>query len=149
MSERTLKITKEEYIEIKKLLSNEFGNISKTILFRKGYIKGKNIIKKIGIPIDLRNEGRIFNFRINFFKKISEYLIEENLVNSVLLEDESAIISGSFELEFSKVPNCDFIRGVLTKIYEIYHGERVICKEVGCESINNKNCVFNIYLTTF
>lgn len=147
MSKRALKIEKSEYIEIKKLLYNELGIIYKTILFRKGYIKGKSIIKECNIPIDIRDDRRIHDFRQEFFKNVCRYLIEENLVINALLKEDSAIINGSFELDVCKKPSCDFIRGVLTKIYEIYYGERVICKEVACEAINNRNCVFIIELS--
>lgn len=146
-SERTLKMSRIEFLERKKLLSDVVGKAHINLMFREGYIKGKSIIKKCGVPIDMNDQMEIMKFKKEFLEKASACLKEENLVNHAMLTNKVAIITGGIEVEFCNKPSCHFMRGILSKIYEIYHGERVICKEVGCECVNNKNCIFHIELS--
>lgn len=145
--DRVLKISRLEFLERKKLLSDIMVSTYANMFFREGYIKGKSIIKKCGFPIDVNDVKTIMEFRKEFFKKVEEVIKEENLATHVFLKENIAVLTGSIESELCNKPNCHFMRGVLSKIYEIYHGERVICKEIECEGMNRKNCIFEIILT--
>lgn len=153
-SERSIKISESAIKEMHEMYEAIFAKVSEQILFKNGYIIGKMIVKLIGKNIVVASgdekiavmpsSEEITRRKREFFSAIEKILKDEGWIKKIEFKDDEIIVYGSIELIDTKTPSCHLLRGILARIYEAYFGERIICKEVQCESVNRQKCVFKI-----
>mgnify|MGYP000185600160 CR=1 FL=1 len=122
-------LTREEIVIFKKILFSRLGKSAHGLLYVFGREIGKNMLK-----ID----------KIDNIEDIKKMLKKRNLIEDIFFEGEDVIVIGSGEVGDLGFPNCDVLRGILSKMYEAMRGEELYCKEVECVGAGHKRCVFKI-----
>lgn len=133
VSERYVKYRKDELLEVKGLYESTLAIASHGLFFRTGQIMGTRI-------------SRIAE-KSNYFEDIARILKEEGWVEDITFNNNTIEVKGSIEADSVPsefIPSCHMLRGILTRIYEIYTKERVYCSEEECKSSGSGHCVFKI-----
>jgi len=134
MSERVL-IEKDELIEFRHMLRKMLSQATYGILYRQGWIIGKNITKNIDVDE-------------NYFDKVAEILKERGWVESIELGGEEVVVKGSIEAQSdgSGENMCHMLRGILASIYQKVNAREVNVIELLCAANGGDKCVFFIDL---
>ena len=124
--ERSIKLRREELIEIKKLYETVMTFASHGMFYRSGRIIGDRLMRTVG----------------NDLNKIRDALIKEGWVADISFEGDTISVVGSIEIMNSDSPTCHMLRGILAKIFEERTGKDVYCHERRCVSKGDEKCVF-------
>ncbi|MEM2899978.1 MAG: V4R domain-containing protein [Thermoplasmata archaeon] len=113
------------------------ANASYGLFFREGSIIGNGIAQEA------------IKDKKNYFEICKKKMIEKKWVEDVKFEPGNHTIrtKGSIEVGKSEVHTCHRLRGMLCKMFEIYLGRKVHCREIECESTGAPNCVFKLETT--
>jgi predicted hydrocarbon binding protein len=126
--ERSIRMRKEELVEIKKLYETVMTFASHGMFYRSGRIMGNRLIKVAGSDLN----------------KIREALIKEGWATDISFEGDTISVLGSIEASNSDSPTCHMLRGILAKVFEERTGKDVYCHERKCVSKGDDRCVFVI-----
>lgn len=153
--ERSVRIPESAIKEMHEMYDTIFAKVAEQVLFKNGYIVGKRIVKLIGKSATVASgDERMATMPSNedvarrkkeFFSAVEKILKDENWVKKIEFREEEIVVYGSIEISENPKISCYLLRGILARIFEAYIGERIICKEVQCESINKQKCVFKIF----
>jgi predicted hydrocarbon binding protein len=124
--ERSIKLRREELVEIKKLYETVMTFASHGMFYRSGRIIGDRLMRTVG-----KDLGRI-----------RDALIKEGWVADISFEGDTISVTGSIEIMNSDSPTCHMLRGILAKIFEERSGKDVYCHERRCVSKGDEKCVF-------
>ena len=126
--ERSIRMRKEELVEIKRLYETVMTFASHGMFYRSGRIMG----------------GRLFRAAGTDLNKVKDALIKEGWATDVSFEGDTISIYGSIEASNSDSPTCHMLRGILAKVFEERTGKDVYCHERKCVSKGDDKCVFVI-----
>jgi predicted hydrocarbon binding protein len=129
---RYAKISKDEFIKMRKLYESVMSNACNGLFFSEGRVFGEEIA-------DTAEEDRD-----NFFEVAKKELIDRGWLEDITFEDNTITVKGSIEVVESDQPTCHRLRGILRHLFEVYRNERGYCVEKKCESTGDDNCVFLI-----
>jgi len=126
--ERSIRMRKEELVEIKKLFETVMTFASHGMFYRSGRIMGDRLIKVAGSDLN----------------KVRDALIREGWASDISFEGDTISVLGSIEASNSDSPTCHMLRGILAKVFEERTGKDVYCHERKCLSKGDDKCVFVI-----
>lgn len=126
--ERSIRLRKEELVEIKKLYETVMTFASHGMFYRSGRIVGDRLIRHATSDL----------------VKIREALIKEGWVSDISFEGDTISAVGSIETSNADTPTCHMLRGILAKVFEERTGKDVYCHERRCVSKGDDKCVFVI-----
>ncbi len=126
--ERSIRLRKEELVEIKKLYETVMTFASHGMFYRSGRIIGDRLIRHAGSDL----------------AKVREALIKEGWAGDINFEGDTISVAGSIEASNSDTPTCHMLRGILAKVFEERTGKDVYCHERKCISKGDDKCVFVI-----
>lgn len=126
--ERSIRMRKEELVEIKKLFETVMTFASHGMFYRSGRIMGDRLIKAAGSDLG----------------KVKDALIKEGWASDISFEGDTISVLGSIEASNSDSPTCHMLRGILAKVFEERTGKDVYCHERKCVSKGDDKCVFVI-----
>jgi predicted hydrocarbon binding protein len=126
--ERSIRMRKEELVEIKKLFETVMTFASHGMFYRSGRIMGDRLIKAAGSDLN----------------KVRDALIKEGWASDISFEGDTISVLGSIEASNSDSPTCHMLRGILAKVFEERTGKDVYCHERKCLSKGDDKCVFVI-----
>jgi len=126
--ERSIRLRKEELVEIKKLYETVMTFASHGMFYRSGRIIGDRLIRLAGSDL----------------AKVREALVKEGWVGDISFEGDTISVVGSIEASNSDTPTCHMLRGMLAKVFEERTGKDVYCHERKCISKGDDKCVFVI-----
>ncbi len=126
--ERSIRMRKEELVEIKKLFETVMTFASHGMFYRSGRIMGDRLIKAAGSDLN----------------KVKDALIKEGWASDISFEGDTISVLGSIEASNSDSPTCHMLRGILAKVFEERTGKDVYCHERKCLSKGDDKCVFVI-----
>jgi predicted hydrocarbon binding protein len=126
--ERSIKMRKEELVEIKKLFETVMTFASHGMFYRSGRIMGDRLIRASGSDLG----------------KVRDALIKEGWATDISFEGDAISVMGSIEASNSDSPTCHMLRGILAKVFEERTGKDVYCHERKCLSKGDDKCVFII-----
>lgn len=129
---RYAKISKDEFIKMRKLYESVMSNACDGLFFSEGRVFGEEIA-------DTAEKDRD-----NFFEAAKKELIDRGWVEDISFDDSTITVKGSIEVVESEQPTCHRLRGILRHLFEVYRNERGYCVEKKCESTGDDNCVFLI-----
>jgi predicted hydrocarbon binding protein len=124
--ERSIKLRKEELVEIKKLYETVMTFASHGMFYRSGRIMGDRLLKTTGSDLG----------------KVRDALIREGWATDVSFEGDTISVLGSIETSNSDAPTCHMLRGILAKVFEERTSKDVYCHERKCVSKGDDKCVF-------
>jgi len=127
-TERSIRLRREELVEIKKLYETVMTFASHGMFYRAGRIIGDRLIRAAGTDLN----------------RVREVLIREGWVHDISFEGDSISATGSIEASNSDTPTCHMLRGILAKVFEERTGKDVYCHERKCLSKGDDKCVFII-----
>ncbi len=127
---REVKLTKEEILGIKDVHRQIMSYASVGLFYKSGEAIGREMADKVR--------------RENYFAELRDILKERGWVEEIEFGEELVKVKGSIEVEKSKVPTCDILRGIIRGIYETYYGIIVKVDEIKCESLGDEFCVFKV-----
>ena len=135
MSLRTLRISKQELLQIRKIYESVMSYACYGLFFREGQVFGENIA---AIAMESAKGDRE-----KYFEVVSNLLAGRGWCEKAEFYPEKAVIKGSIEVEEGQAaPSCHILKGIIKKIYEEADGERYSCEETECESKGDEHCVF-------
>ena len=126
--ERSIRMRKEELVEIKKLFETVMTFASHGMFYRSGRIMGDRLIKVAGSDLN----------------KVRDALMREGWASDISFEGDTISVLGSIEASNSDSPTCHMLRGILAKVFEERTGKDVYCHERKCLSKGDDKCVFVI-----
>jgi predicted hydrocarbon binding protein len=129
---RYAKISKDEFIKMRKLYESVMSNACNGLFFSEGRVFGEEIANSAEEDRD------------NFFDVAKKELIDRGWIEDISFDDGTITVKGSIEVVESEQPTCHRLRGILRHLYEVYRNERGYCVEKKCESTGDDNCVFLI-----
>lgn len=129
---RYAKISKDEFIKMRKLYESVMSNACNGLFFSEGRVFGEEIA-------DTAEKDRD-----NFFDLAKKELIDRGWIEDISFDDSTITVKGSIEVVESDQPTCHRLRGILRHLFEVYRNERGYCVEKKCESTGDDNCVFLI-----
>lgn len=129
---RYAKISKEEFIKIRKLYESVMSNACNGLFFSEGKVFGEEIAEMAE------------QFKDNFFDVVKKELIERGWLEDITFDGNTITVKGSIEVINGEQPTCHRLRGILRHLFEVYRNERGYCVEKECESLGDENCVFLI-----
>lgn len=125
-AERSIRLRREELVEIKKLYETVMTFASHGMFYRSGRIIGNRLIRTAGTDLN----------------RIREALVREGWVHDISFEGDTISATGSIEVSNSDSPTCHMLRGILAKVFEERTGKDVYCHERKCVSKGDDKCVF-------
>ncbi|MEM0343445.1 MAG: V4R domain-containing protein [Thermoplasmata archaeon] len=125
-AERSIRLRREELVEIKKLYETVMTFASHGMFYRSGRIIGNRLIRTAGTDLN----------------RIREALVREGWVHDISFEGDTIFATGSIEVSNSDSPTCHMLRGILAKVFEERTGKDVYCHERKCVSKGDDKCVF-------
>lgn len=126
--ERSIKLRREELLEIKRLYETVMTFASHGMFYRSGRIIGDRLIRSAGTELI----------------RVKEILIREGWATDISFEGDTITAVGSIEASSSDSPTCHMLRGILAKVFEERTGKDVYCHERKCVSKGDDTCVFII-----
>jgi len=125
-TERSIRLRREELVEIKKLYETVMTFASHGMFYRSGRIIGNRLIRTAGTDLN----------------RIWDALIREGWVHDISFEGDTISATGSIEVSNSDSPTCHMLRGIIAKVFEERTGKDVYCHERKCVSKGDDKCVF-------
>jgi predicted hydrocarbon binding protein len=126
--ERSIKLRREELVEIKRLYETVMTFASHGMFYRSGRIIGDRLIRSSGTEL----------------ARLKESLVKEGWVTDIAFEGDTITVAGSIEASNADSPTCHMLRGILAKLFEERSGKDVYCHERKCVSKGDDKCVFII-----
>jgi len=126
--ERSIRMRKEELVEIKKLYETVMTFASHGMFYRSGRIMGDRLIRVAGTDLN----------------KVKDAIVKEGWATDISFEGDTISVFGSIEASNSDSPTCHMLRGILAKVFEERTGKDVYCHERKCVSKGDDKCVFVI-----
>jgi predicted hydrocarbon binding protein len=126
--ERSIRLRREELLEIKRLFETVMTFASHGMFYRSGRIIGDRLIRAAGTEL----------------LRVKEILIKEGWATDIVFEGDTITVIGSIETSSSDSPTCHMLRGILAKVFEERTGKDVYCHERKCVSKGDDKCVFVI-----
>jgi predicted hydrocarbon binding protein len=126
--ERSIKLRREELVEIKRLYETVMTFASHGMFYRSGRIIGDRLIRSSGTEL----------------LRLKESLVKEGWVTDITFEGDTITVVGSIEASSADTPTCHMLRGMLAKVFEERSGKDVYCHERKCVSKGDDKCVFVI-----
>ena len=126
--ERSIKLRREELVEIKRLYETVMTFASHGMFYRSGRIIGDRLIRSSGSEL----------------LRLKESLVKEGWVTDITFEGDTITVVGSIEASSADSPTCHMLRGILAKVFEERAGKDVYCHERKCVSKGDDKCVFII-----
>ena len=126
--ERSIRLRREELLEIKRLFETVMTFASHGMFYRSGRIIGGRVIRSAGTELI----------------RIKEILIKEGWATDISFEGDTVEVVGSVEASSSDSPTCHMLRGIIAKVFEERTGKDVYCHERKCTSKGDDRCVFVI-----
>ena len=126
--ERSIKLRREELVEIKRLYETVMTFASHGMFYRSGRIIGDRLIRSSGTEL----------------LRLKESLVKEGWVTDITFEGDTITVVGSIEASSADSPTCHMLRGILAKVFEERSGKDVYCHERKCVSKGDDKCVFII-----
>jgi len=126
--ERSIKLRREELVEIKRLYETVMTFASHGMFYRSGRIIGDRLIRSSGTEL----------------LRLKESLVKEGWVTDIAFEGDTITVVGSIEASSADSPTCHMLRGILAKVFEERSGKDVYCHERKCVSKGDDKCVFII-----
>jgi len=134
---RTIRISRDELLDIRKIYENVMSYACYGLFFREGEVLGDNIAE-IAMKSSEGDEEKYFEVAANL-------LSGRGWAEKVSLTDEKAVVEGSIEAEEGKGrPTCHILKGIIKRIYERHYDESFNCEEIECQSKGDKACVFKL-----
>lgn len=127
---RCIPLRKGDLLAMKKLYEKVMSAASYGLFFRTGQIFGTHIARA-----SIQN-------RAQYFEIARQIMIREHWVKEIRFQQTTVITSGSVEVHQSPRPTCHILRGVISKIFEGYYGQKFYCHEKSCESQGEEMCIF-------
>lgn len=124
--------------ELDRLLGDE---VSATILFRHGYLSGRELGEKLDIKMDMETIVKELG---NIWAEVGiGRMVNTRLNNGSII----IVITHSPEVRVSKSrPYCDFTRGYLSGLVSALTHMKYMGTEEECASVNGERCVFVLNL---
>jgi predicted hydrocarbon binding protein len=132
---RFVKVSQDEITKIRNLYEGVMSYASHGLFFREGLYLGEEMARIAEKTPD------------EFIHVISNVLIGRGWVDSVSFENDRIIVKGCIEVsgeEGSGLETCHRVRGILSKVLEIFMQQKVNIVEAECQSLGAENCVFKI-----
>lgn len=130
---RFIKITRNELDKVRRLYESLMGHASHGLFFREGLAIGEEF-----------STAAIYSGE-EYFSTIKKLLKYRGWVEEIDFSEDIVTVKGSAEVsQGSEVETCHKLRGILQKVLEGYHGRKVRCTELECESTEGDQCTFSI-----
>jgi predicted hydrocarbon binding protein len=130
---RFIKITRDELAKIRILYESLMGHASHGLFCREGLAIGEEF-----------STAAIYSGE-EYFSTIKKLLKYRGWVEDIDFSEDIVIVKGSAEVsKGSEVETCHKLRGILQRVLEGYHGKKVRCTELECESTDGEQCAFSI-----
>jgi predicted hydrocarbon binding protein len=129
---RYAKISKDEFIKMRKLYESVMSNACNGLFFSEGRVYGEEI------------EAIAQKDKDHFFASATKELIDRGWIEDITFDGDNITVKGSIEVVESDQPTCHRLRGILRHLYEVYRNERGYCVEKKCQSIGDDSCIFLI-----
>ena len=135
MAMRTVRISRNELLQIRKIYENVMSYACYGLFFKEGEVLGENISE-----IAYKSAG---GDRKKYFEVVANLIAGRGWVEKIEFDGNRAVVTGSIEVEEGKgMATCHLLRGMIKKIYEEIDGERYSCDEEKCVSKGDDSCVF-------
>ncbi len=134
---RTIRISRDELLDIRKIYENVMSYACYGLFFRKGEVLGDNIA-----DIAMKSsEGE----KEKYFEVAANLLAGRGWVEKAIMSDDKVVAEGSIEVEEGKgQPTCYVLKGIIKRIYEKHYDESFNCEEIECQSKGDDACVFKL-----
>ncbi len=137
MSLRTVRISKDELLQIRKIYENVMSYACYGLFFKEGEVLGESISQ-----FAMESSG---GSRDKYFELISNLIAGRGWVEKIGFADDKVVVEGSIEVEEGAGhPTCHLLRGMIKRIYEEMDNERYNCEEAECVSKGDEKCVFTL-----
>jgi len=135
MSLRTVRISKEELLQIRRIYENVMSYACYGLFFKEGEVLGESIAN---FALESSKGDRD-----KYFSVVSNLISGRGWAEKIEFSDSQVVVEGSIEVEEGAgVPTCHLMRGMMKKIYETIDKERYTCEEEKCVSKGDDKCVF-------
>lgn len=134
---RTIRISRDELLDVRRIYESVMSYACYGLFFRQGEVLGDNIA-----DIAMKSsEGE----KEKYFEVAANLLSGRGWVEKASFSDESVTVKGSIEVEEGKgQPTCHILKGMIKRIYEKYYNEGFNCEEIECQSKGDDSCVFKL-----
>jgi predicted hydrocarbon binding protein len=131
---RFVKISQSEIAKIRNLYEGVMSYASHGLFYREGLYLGEEISRIANKTPD------------EFVDVVSNILIGRGWIEKITFENDRIVVEGCIEVtdDGDGMETCHRMRGILSKICEIFMQQNVRCIEVECQSLGDENCVFII-----
>ncbi len=132
---RFVKVSQDEIAKIRNLYEGVMSYASHGLFYREGLFLGEEMAKIAEKTPD------------EFIHVISNVLVGRGWVDSISFENDRIIVKGCIEVskdDGTGLETCHRLRGILSKVLEIFMQQQVRIVETECETLGAENCVFKI-----
>ena len=132
---RFVKVSQIEITKIRNLYEGVMSYASHGLFYREGLYLGEEMSKIAEKTPD------------EFIHVISNVLVGRGWVDSIDFENDRIIVKGCIEItedDGSGLETCHRMRGILSKILEIFMQQKIKIIEIECQSLGSEHCVFKI-----
>ncbi len=132
---RFVKVSQNEIAKIRNLYEGVMSYASHGLFYREGLYLGEEMSKIAEKTPD------------EFIHVISNVLVGRGWVDSISFENDKVVVRGCIEVtedDGTGLHTCHRMRGILSKIIEIFMQQKVKIIEIECESLGAECCVFKI-----
>ncbi len=132
---RFVKVSQHEIAKIRNLYEGVMSYASHGLFYREGLYLGEEMARIAEKTPD------------EFIHVISNVLVGRGWVDTIAFENDRILVKGCIEVcedDGTGLETCHRMRGILSKILEIFMQQRVKIIECECESLGAENCVFKI-----
>ena len=137
MPTRTVRISREELLEIRKIYESVMSYACYGLFYREGEILGKEMAS-----IAMKSSG---GDKDKYFEVASNLLAGRGWVEKAEFSEDKVTVEGSIEVEEGKgMPTCHILKGIIKSIYGQFYNEAFSCEEVECVSKGDERCVFKL-----
>jgi predicted hydrocarbon binding protein len=132
---RFVKVSQDEIAKIRNLYEGVMSYASHGLFYREGIYLGEEMVKIAAKTPD------------EFIHVISNVLVGRGWVDSISFGNDRIIVKGCIEVsedDGTGLETCHRLRGILSKVLEIFMQQKIKIVEAECESLGAENCVFKI-----
>lgn len=137
MPARTVRISRDELLEIRKIYESVMSYACYGLFYRQGEILGKEMAK-----IAMKSSG---GDKEKYFEVAANLVAGRGWAEKAKFSNDTVIVTGSIEVEEGKgMPTCHILKGIVKSVYGEFYNEAFSCEEVECVSKGDKACVFKV-----
>ncbi|MFQ5884491.1 MAG: V4R domain-containing protein [Thermoplasmata archaeon] len=131
---RFVKISQDEIAKIRNLYEGVMSYASHGLFYHEGLYLGEGISKIANKTPE------------EFIHVVSNILIGRGWAQKITFENDRIVVEGSIEVteDGMGMETCHRMRGILSKVCEIFMKQKVKVIEAECQSLGDENCVFII-----